>query len=117
MTKIMGMPISQVIDYKNSILTEPFAFFSDILKQWCVVPRGFSCDWESVPLFKGTSKVGGLVHDYLCRKDSNPVVTKKVAADVYLEIMKFRGNSYIRRYTKYWTVRMAWGYFHKKKVL
>ena len=67
-------------------------------------------------MLKGTCKVGGLVHDYLCRIDSEPVVSKKVAADVYLEVMKYRGSSWWRRYLKYWAVRFALGYFHKKKV-
>lgn len=110
-----GMPESKVINYKYSELTKDFIFFSEIIGR-CVIPTGFVCDWESVPLLKGTSKVGGLIHDYLCRIDSGPVVTKKVAADVYLEAMKARGNSYWRRYGKYWTVRFAPGYFHKKYV-
>ena len=110
-----GMPESKVIDYEYSELTKDFIFLSKIIGR-CIIPKTFTCDWESVPLLKGTSKVGGLVHDYLCRIDSDPVVTKKVAADIYLEIMKHRGTSYWRRYLKYWVVRHAPGYFHKKTV-
>lgn len=113
--KIYEMPESKIIDYKNSELTKEFIFYSDIIGL-CSIPIGFICDWESVPLLKGTSKVGGLIHDYLCRIDSIPIVTKKVAADVYLEVMKHRGSSYWRRYLKYWIVRGTPGYFHKKKV-
>jgi len=110
-----GMPESKVIDYKYSELTKGFIFFSSTIGR-CVIPKTFIMDWESVPLLKGTSKIGGLVHDYLCRIDSDPVVTKKEAADVYLEAMKSRGTAYWRRYLKYWTVRSAPGYFHKKNV-
>jgi len=115
MTEIYSMPVSRTLDYKFSELTEEFYFFSDIVGHG-VIPKGFVCDWESVPLFKGTSKVGGLMHDYYCRRDSVPVVTKKVAADIYLEFMKHRKSSWWRSYGKYWVVRFAPGYFHKKLV-
>jgi hypothetical protein len=115
MTKIYNMPESKVIDYKYSELTKNCVIFSDIIGIF-TVPKTFICDWESVPLLKGTSKVAGLIHDYLCREDSFPIVTKKIAADVYLEIMKFRSSSYWRRTSKYWVVRIIPGYFHKKKV-
>ena len=117
MTWIKDMPVTRLIDYKRSQLTEEFVFFSDVLGCECAVPAGMVMDWESVPFFKGTSKVSGLIHDYLCRKDSIPVVTKHQAADVYLEFMKFRGASAIRRYVKYWTVRLLRRYFHKRFVL
>lgn len=116
MTLIYYMPESKALDHKYSQLTKRFIFFSDIVGM-CVIPTKFICDWESIPFFKGTSKVSGLIHDYLCRKNSIPVVSKKVAADVYLEFMKYRGTSRWRRYLKYWGVRLAWGYFHRFKVL
>jgi len=74
-------------------------------------------DWESVPFIKGTSKVSGLIHDYLCRIDSEPVVTKRIAADVYKEFLIFRGAAWWRWRAKYWAVRGAFGYFHKFKVM
>ena len=117
MTMIVKMPATRVIDYRRSILTEEFRFYSDILECWSVIPKGFMTDFESVPFIRGTSKVSGLVHDYLCRIDSDPVVNKKTAADVYLEFLKYRKISYVRRYTKYWAVRMATGYFHKMNVM
>ena len=63
----------------------PFAYYSEILNKIVVIPVGFVCDKESIPLIKGTSNVGGVVHDYWCRKDSKPVVTKQQAADLYHE--------------------------------
>lgn len=122
MTAIGEMPITQVIDYKRSRLTRSFYFESDILNKLglrykCLIPIDFEMDWESVPFIKGTSKVAGLIHDYLCRIDSDPVVTKKIAADVYKEFLIFRGGSWWRWRAKYWAVRLAPGYFHKRMVL
>ena len=104
------------IDYKYVIFAKDFSMHSDIIGDF-VIPRGFVCDRESVPIIKGTSIRGGYAHDYLCRIDSEPVVKKKIAADVYLEIMTKRGTSWWRRYIKYWAVRFAFGYFHKLKVM
>jgi len=112
---IYGMPETKVIDHKYSEFTKDLVIFSEIIGIF-VIPKCFVMDWESVPIIKGTSKIGGAGHDYLSRIDSIPVVTKKVAADVYLEIMKHRGTSYWRRYAKYWFVRVWPGYFHKKYV-
>lgn len=116
MTTIKEYPTTMMIDYKWSINMKIFRFHSDILNQWCEVPVGFTCDWESVPLLKGTSKVAGFIHDYLSRYDSVPVVTKKVAADVYMEFMKYRGTVLWKRCVKYLVVLICPGYFHKKSV-
>jgi hypothetical protein len=120
-TLIGEMPVSRVIDYKRSKLTEPFYFQSMVLKElklkykiW--IPTGFEMDWESVPFIRGTSKVSGLIHDYLCRVDSNPVVSKKVAAEVYKEFLIFRGTPWWKVQLKYWVVRFVPGYFHKLKT-
>ena len=109
-------PKVEEIDYKFVRFSKPYRFKSEILKCTCTIPVGFVCDRESVPLIRGTSIRGGYAHDYLCRTDSKPVVTKKIAADVYLEVMAMRGNSKWRRCIKYWAVRLAWGYFHKHRV-
>lgn len=114
---IKDYPVTKVIDYKYSILVEPFIFYSDVLEKKVIVPPNFITDWESVPIVRGTSKTPGLIHDYLSRIDSNPVVSKKTAADVYLEAMIYRNTSFLRRRSKYYTVRVAWGYFHKLPVL
>jgi len=122
MTAIGEMPFSQVIDFKKSRLICSFYFQSDILKALglqdeCFIPINFEMDWESVPIIRGTSKIAGLIHDYLCRIDSDPIVTKKIAADIYKEFLIFRGASWWRWQAKYWAVRAAFGYFHKMKVL
>ena len=119
--------ISEILTYKYCKLHEPFVYYSAILKCIIKVPAEFVNDYESVPGIRGTSKRGGVVHDYLCREDSKPVVSKKVAADVYSEAVKLsnqlrnKGKESIvmmfKRYGKYWTVRVAPGYFHKHSVL
>lgn len=107
---------------------EPFKFFSKILNCEIEIPPGFICDFESVPLFKASSKRGGVLHDYLCRKDSIPLVTKQEAASVYLEAQKARDialnegwfkrlDRWCRRNVKTLVVRVAPGYFHRLNVL
>ena len=107
-----------IIDHKYSRLNAQYAFKSRVLECMVIVPKGFVYDHESVPFIKGTSHRGGLVHDYLCRTDSIPVVTKKQASDVYLEVMKYRGNSWWRRYLKSWFVKYTPlpKFFHVLKV-
>ena len=114
---IKSMPITRLLNSKHSQLVEDFHFYSDVLKQWCMIPTGFITDYESIPIIRGTSKVSGLIHDYLVRSDALPTVDKKTAAKVYLEALTYRNTSYIRRYIKYYGVRMAQGYMHKHKVL
>jgi len=105
----------------------PFKFHSDILGRGCTIPRGFIYDEESVPVLKGTNPEAGAIHDYLCRKDSDPVCTKEMAAAVYLEFQTYydgmeRGCmnaawDWIRRRFKRDVVLVAPGYFHKHKVM
>ena len=69
-----------------------------------------------------------MIHDYLCRIDSVPVVAKKQAAEVYYEIMECRDglpdkettlgavSLFFRRWIKYGVVRVWPGYFHKHTV-
>jgi len=115
------MPVTQLLDIPWSRsswarLVEDFWFYSHVLNQWVCIKAPFDFDWESVPVVKGTSRMAGLGHDYFSRKDSSPVVTKKVAADVYMELMLYRGTPTIRRSVKYTVVRVWPGYFHKKSV-
>jgi len=114
--KEMTIKEELIDNYKYFRLLAPYRYKSAILGCMITVPKGFVYDKESVPIIKGTSHRGGLIHDYLCRIDSVPVVTKRQAADVYLEVMTFRGNAWLRRYVKYWVVRVAFGYFHKLRV-
>ena len=128
MTKILTPLINEDIDARFSRLYQPFAVLSDVLGCMIEVPSGFVHDYESVPVIQGTSKRGGVIHDYFCRIDSVPVVSKKQAADVYFEIMECRDGMpdretalgdfslWFRRWIKYSVVRVWPGYFHKHKV-
>ena len=146
-------PVVEEIDHKYVRFWELFRIYSVLVGGYICLPVGFCCDRESTPAIRGTSIRGGYGHDLLCRKDAAdfivldegremPVMTKKFAADVYLEIMKRRygllndaeweqaktkrrkarllltkWNRWNRRYVKHWAVRLAWGYFCKHRVM
>ena len=117
MTKFSSPLRIEELDGTYIKLTEPFIFESDILGAVVIVPTGFICDYESIPVIKGTSKRGGLGHDYLYRKNSKPIVSRAVADKVYLELMKEAGNSWMRRIVKYYAVRICGrGCYHRLKV-
>jgi len=104
-------------------LVDPFIYFSERFNKFLIVPVGFVCDFESVPLLRGSSKRAGVIHDYLCRIDSVPVVTKQMAATIYGEAQKCKddmmGGGFIRaikRGLKTTATRVAFGFHHKHKV-
>lgn len=107
-------------------LLEDFKFRSKILKRICTIPKGFVYDEESIPILKGTNPEAGAIHDYLCRRDSSPVVTKEIAAQVYLEFQEYYDNQetgtlnaawdWVRRRFKRDVVMVAPGYFHRHSV-
>ena len=117
-----------LIDNRFVKLYEPFKYYSEVLQCIVDIPKDFICDFESVPIAKGSSKRAGTLHDYFCRIDSVPVVTKQQAADVYFEAqeckdveLKKKGLSkfwkFFVRHFKTTIVRVVPGYYHKKKVL
>ena len=135
MTKIYSTLQTAHLDNKRFVqLTAPFIFESDVLekaglKSRVKIPVGFVQDFESIPIVRGRNKRGGTVHDYLSCIDSDPVVTKEIAADVYFEINEYtdkideertkftKGYDWMRRWLK-WGVVSVWpGYFHHRKVM
>lgn len=119
--------VEELIDNKLVRFVEPFRYYSAILKCEIEIPIDFICDFESVPLVKATSKRAGSLHDYLCRKNSKPVVSKAIAAAVYKEAQECKDNlvckgkfdkfdNWIRRNIKTLVVRVAWGYYHRYTV-
>lgn len=114
---IKHMPVGTFLGERLFTLTEIFRFYSDETGQWSAIPIGFTCDLESIPWLRGLCRTGGLIHDYVCRIDSDPVVSKKVGALVYREALYYFNHPRWKVEGKYWAVRMAWGYFHKKKVI
>jgi len=129
MIKFLSSLKVEAIDNKYVRLTESFVIWSSLLNDkgylgLISIPAGFICDYESVPrlpfifwLLAHTSKRGGVVHDYLYRKDSVPLVPRCIVDAVYEEIMESRNNWWWRRKLKYYGVRTfgSWSY-HKLSV-
>ena len=123
MSNFLTQLIDEDIDSRYYRLHERFGYYSDILKCEVWIESGFVYDHESIPIIKGTSNRAGLIHDYLCRFDSIPVVTKQQAASVYFEAMECRDletgggfRNWWRRWVKSTAVRIAVGYFHVLSV-
>ena len=114
---INNMPVGTFRDLRLFVLTDPFRFYSDVLDQWTEIPAGFTCDLESIPVLRGLCRTGGLIHDYFSRIDSDPIVDKKIAADVYKEALIYFKHPKWKIIIKYRTVRIWPSYFHKKLVL
>lgn len=107
------------------ILEKPLAYQSELLDRIVEVPAEFETDLASVPrvpiaytAFGGRAHREAVIHDYLFRKDSDPVVTFMQANRVFLEAMKVRGKSFFVRQSMFMGVCLG-GYFsyHKKKVM
>lgn len=106
---------------------KPLRAYCDTLNRDVEIPEGFICDLESVPIVKGSNNESGAWHDYFSRYDSDPVVSKTVCAQIYLEFQKYydlmEGGffntiwDFIRRWTKTSVVWIAPGYFHKHRVM
>ena len=106
------------------ILNQPLIYFSVHLNSIICVPAGFETDFASVPRIPIVHACWGdrahhesVIHDYLYRIDSNPVVERKDADKVFLEAMKIRGRPKCIRYPMYCGVRVG-GFkaYHQKKV-
>lgn len=88
------------------------------------VPAGFQTDFASVPripiayLMVGDSAhEAAVVHDYLYRIDSIPVVSRVIADKTFLSAMKDMHVPAWQRTVMYWAVRLAGGFsYHNKKV-
>ena len=134
MTYIYSEFLTKHLDNDRFVqMIAPFHFFSDELLAAgflgdAEIPKGFIMDGESVPIVRGRNVRGGGVHDYLSCFDSVPVVTKAVAAAVYLEMNAYtdlidsgrdrlvRIKDFARRWSK-WIIVYIWPrYFHKRSV-
>ena len=119
--------ITEEINGIYARLFKPLVYESSLLSRTITVPTNFVCDYESIPLFKSTSKRAGVIHDYLCRNDLPFKITKQKAASVYLEAMACRDKKFGKgwfkkawllfyRNMKVLVVRVAPGYFQKLPV-
>lgn len=88
------------------------------------VPAGFETDLASVPrvpiiyaLWGARAHREAVIHDFLFRKDSDPLMGFIEANKVFLEAMKSRGKPFYIRYPMYWGVCIgSYGCFHKRVV-
>ena len=117
----------ELLGSKYAELMHDFVYTSAVLKRTIRISKGFICDYESVPVFKATSKRAGVIHDYLCRIDSDPVVSKQTAATVYAEAQQLRDCLVcFSKWKLAWRAILCWGktsvvrvafdYFHKFSV-
>jgi len=87
-------------------------------------PAGFETDLASVPrvpiifsMWGSRAHREGVLHDYLFRSDSVPIVGWNLANRVFLEAMKARGKPWYVRYPMYWGVCIgSYLCYHKRKV-
>ena len=111
------------------VLKKPLVYYSTLLKYkskqpQVVVPEGFECDLASVPRIPFVFAAWGgrvhreaVIHDYLYRIDSNPVVSFSIANRVFLEAAELRKKPWIVRWPMFFGVTIG-GYFsyHKRLV-
>jgi hypothetical protein len=121
-------------------IRKPLSYYSELLKQVVTVPHGFPVgeettetangevcfytDFASVPRVPIIWESWGdrchresVLHDYLYRYDSIPLVSRSIANSVFLEAMKARGVALWIRLPMYWGVCLGgWGSYHKRSV-
>ena len=106
------------------IIDSPLVYFSKYLDFLIKVPTGFETDLASVPripiiyaCFGARAHHEAVLHDYLYRKNSVPIIPRGRADKVFLEAMKTREKSRCVRWPMYAGVR-AFGFtsYHKKTV-
>lgn len=105
------------------VLNSPLVYVSDSNGK-IVVPTGFETDFASVPrvpliysLWGARSHREAVIHDYVFRKDSIPLVGFWAANSLFLEAMEARGKPWHIRYPMYWGVCLgSYPCFHKRTV-
>ena len=111
------------------VLEKPLVYYSSLLKSkskqpQIVVPAGFECDLASVPripfiyaAWGGRVHREAVLHDYLYRIDSIPVVSFLIANRVFLEAAKLRKKPWHIRWPMFIGVTIG-GYpsYHKRLV-
>lgn len=106
------------------ITTAPLGFFSARFDIEITVPAGFYTDLSSVPriplvfwFWGGRAHREGVLHDYLVRKDSIPVVPLAVANIIFLDAMESRNKPFYVRYPMYAGVWLGAAPFYHKKLV
>lgn len=106
------------------ILVSDLVYYSPLLKSNIIIPAGFETDLASVPripfvfwFWGGRAHRESILHDYLYRIDSKPVVSFWTANKLFLEAMESRGKPRRIRWPMFLGVTIGgyWSY-HKKRV-
>jgi len=109
---------------KVHVLDSPLVYVSELLDTIIEVPAGFETDLASVPripiiyeLWGNRAHREAVIHDYLYRYDSIPLVARPIADAVFREAMKARGVSWWIRWPMWAGVCLGgWGSYHKRSV-
>ena len=123
MAKFCSKLAVEAIDDKRWKLTSPLSYESEICGP-VTIQEGFETDFASVPrvplaymAYGDRAHHESVVHDYLYRIDSDPVVSRAVADKVFLEAMECRGKPWRIRWPMYLGVRIGgWTTYHKQRV-
>jgi hypothetical protein len=123
--KILTPLRTDYIDGRKWLLARTFAvdFEGEHGLDRIYVPRGFVTDFNSIPRIfwriAPPTEYGeaAVIHDYLYRTNSNPVVPRDVADNAHRTLMKFKKASWIRHSSYFRALRMfAGGAYHTKTV-
>jgi hypothetical protein len=96
-------------------LRDEFLYYSAVIGRTIIVPDGFVCDGESFILKSSTE--AGVLHDYLYRKDSSPVVSRKIADAVLYEASRVDKCTWVMSWAKWAFVRVvSHCFYHKLNV-
>ena len=106
------------------VITSPLIYYSELLHREIEIPENFYTDLSSVPripivflFWGGKAHREGVLHDYLYRMDSDPVVSYMMANSIFLEAMKMREKPFYIRYPMYTGVCVGgFSAYHKKWV-
>ncbi|MFA5377511.1 MAG: DUF1353 domain-containing protein [Dehalococcoidia bacterium] len=105
-------------------LDKALVYLSDLIGK-ITVPNGFQTDFASVPrvpiaymFFGNKAHRESVIHDFLYRADSVPLVSRELADNIFFEAMECRGKGCGVRYPMWWGVRLGgWTAYHKKRVV
>ena len=102
-------------------LDAPLIYKSDYFRFPIEVPKGFQTDFNSCPRFQWwwhtKAHRESVIHDYLYRINSSPVVERSVADWMLYEAMVVRNKSWYIRYPIRWGVQLGGGSsYHKRRV-
>jgi hypothetical protein len=108
----------RVLKDKVFLTLAPFRYESDLLGCVIEVKQGFYTDLASFPILPlVVADLPSVIHDYLYRKNSVPLVTKKQADLVFKEAMISQGYSPIIYTGMYLAVALGGGRaYHRSNV-